>query len=298
MPVFDPELVPFPLFRRGKVRDVFDLGDRLLIVATDRISAFDVVLPNPVPDKGSLLTGISSWWFDATESVWPNHRTGETVHDLGLGDDIAHSLEGRSTIARKAERVDVECVVRAHLAGSGWKEYSSHGTLAGEPLPSGLKRADRLPDLRFTPALKNDEGHDENVSRTDLGDQVGPALATELERASLALFAHAEPIARRAGFALADTKFEFGYIDGQLTLIDEIFTPDSSRYWDLATWTEGEEPPSFDKQPVRDWLESTGWNKHAPGPTVPADIIEATRSRYRDVFRRLQASSADPGAAK
>jgi len=279
--------LPFPAYRRGKVRDVFDLGDRLLIVATDRLSAFDVVLPTAIPGKGALLTAISDFWFDRTEGILPNHRTGESLDELGISVDQRSLLQGRSTIVNKAERIDIECVVRGHLAGSGWKEYQSFGTLAGESLPPGFRRGDQLPDLRFTPAVKNDDGHDENISRARLADQIGQDLATRLERTSVDLFASARSIAADAGFVLADTKFEFGFIGGELTLIDEALTPDSSRYWDIATWSPGTEPPSFDKQVVRDWLEASGWNKESPGPELPPEIVGATREKYSEVLRRL-----------
>ncbi len=283
------EGLPFPPYRRGKVRDVFDLGDRLLIVATDRLSAFDVVLPTAIPGKGELLTAISEFWFDNTEHLLPNHRTGQSLDDLGVSPEQLAPLTGRSTIVRKAERIDIECVVRGHLAGSGWKEYQSLGTLAGEDLPPGLQRGDHLPALRFTPAVKNDEGHDENISRARLAAQIGSELATLLERSSFELFTSARSTAREAGFVLADTKFEFGFIDDELTLIDEALTPDSSRYWDAGTWQPGLEPPSFDKQIVRDWLETIGWNKEPPGPELPADIVASTRDKYAEVLRRLTA---------
>jgi len=282
--------LPFPAYRRGKVRDVFDLGDRLLIVATDRLSAFDVVLPTAIPGKGALLTAISDFWFDHTERILPNHRTGESLDDLGISMEQRPLLQGRATIVSKAERIDIECVVRGHLAGSGWKEYQSFGTLAGEALPFGLRRGDQLPDLRFTPAVKYDDGHDENISRARLADQIGRDLANRLEQTSVDLFTSARSIAADAGFVLADTKFEFGFIGGELTLIDEALTPDSSRYWDIATWSPGTEPPSFDKQVVRDWLEASGWNKEPPGPELPPEIVDATREKYAAVLRRLTQS--------
>ena len=284
------EGLPFPAYRRGKVRDVFDLDDRLLIVATDRLSAFDVVLPTAIPGKGILLTAISDFWFDRTALVLPNHRTGDNLSDLaslGLSPEQTAMLQGRATVVLKAERVDIECVVRGHLAGSGWKEYQALGTLAGEALPAGLRRGDRLAEPRFTPALKNDDGHDENISRARLSNLIGADLAGELEQVSLDLYASAGPIASDAGFVLADTKFEFGFVDGELTLIDEALTPDSSRYWDVASWTPGAEPPSFDKQVVRDWLESSGWDKEPPGPNLPVDIVAATHDKYAEVLRRL-----------
>lgn len=284
------EGLPFPAYRRGKVRDVFDLDDRLLIVATDRLSAFDVVLPTAIPGKGILLTAISDFWFDRTADILPNHRTGDDLSDLSslaLTPEQTTSLRGRATIVRKAERIDIECVVRGHLAGSGWKEYQARGTLAGEALPAGLRRGDPLPDLRFTPAIKNDDGHDENISRARLAALIGAGLADRLEQISIDLFGSARKIASGAGFVLADTKFEFGFINGELILIDEALTPDSSRYWDTASWKPGAEPPSFDKQVVRDWLEASGWDKEPPGPELPASIVGATRDKYAEVLRRL-----------
>ncbi len=284
--------LPLPLFRRGKVRDVYSLDDdRLLIVATDRLSAFDVVLPTPIPGKGELLTAISNVWFDRTSDMVPNHRTGDSIDSLGLEGEPDSGLARRSTIVRRAERIDVECVVRGNLAGSGWKEYAQFGTLAGEALSSGLLRGDPLPELRFTPAIKNDTGHDENISRAELASRIGGDLAHRLEVASKEIFQFARETARTSGFVIADSKFEFGWIDGQLTIIDELLTPDSSRYWDIATWTAGSEPPGFDKQPVRDWLEASGWNKEPPGPELPSDIVESTRKRYATVLERLTGTS-------
>jgi phosphoribosylaminoimidazole-succinocarboxamide synthase len=285
--VVEIEGLPFPLFRRGKVRDVFDLGDQLLIVATDRLSAFDVVLPTPIPGKGRILTSISEFWFDQTEEIVPNHRSGSSLEALGLDAEALGMLDGRASIVRKAERIDIECVVRGNIAGSGWKEYASAGTLAGKPLPEGLRRGDELPAPQFTPAAKNDTGHDENISIEQLRSVVGREMADDLETTSLELFGFARELALKAGFVLADTKFEFGLIDGQLTLIDEALTPDSSRYWDVASWTPGTEPPSFDKQVIRDWLEASGWNKEAPGPVLPDLIVESARQKYAEVLDRL-----------
>lgn len=295
MPRFEQALIDvselhLPLFRSGKVRDVFDMGDRLLIVATDRLSAFDVVLPTLIPGKGKLLTAISDFWFDRTEDVVPNHRTGIQVETLALEPDQLDHLTGRSSIVWKAERIDIECVVRGHIAGTGWKEYEEFGTLAGESMPAGLRRGDALPEVSFTPAAKNDVGHDQNISRGELGNRIGVKLAADLEDASVRLFLRAREIADSAGFVLADTKFEFGVINGQLTLIDEALTPDSSRYWDITTLQQGLEPPSFDKQVVRDWLESSGWNKEPPGPVLPKSIVNTARQRYAEVLERLRLS--------
>lgn len=281
------QLTTLPLIRKGKVRDIYDLGDRLLLVASDRLSAFDVIMPTPLHGKGELLTRIATLWFGASRPIMPNHLVTTSLDDLPLTDQERAALSGRSMIVRKAGRIDIECVVRGYLAGSGWKEYIESGTLAGESLPTGLRRGDRLPQAAFTPAIKNDLGHDENISWRRLVDLIGQTEATRLRDASFALYTFGSERAGAAGFILADTKFEFGTIDGQLTLIDEVLTPDSSRYWLASDYVPGEEPPAFDKQIVRDWLESTGWNKQSPGPDIPAEIVEKTLARYREVASRL-----------
>lgn len=285
------QLSRYPLLRSGKVRDLFDLGEALLIVATDRLSAFDVVLPTPIPGKGKILTAISNFWFDRTIGIIPSHRLERSLDDLELLTSERDILEGRSVIVRKAARIDIECVVRGYLVGSGWKEYQATGMLAGEPLPSGFQRGDRLPEPMFTPAIKNDEGHDQNISRRQFSAVVGADLANALEEHSTELFRMGSSIARKAGFTLADTKFEFGHVEGTLTLIDEVLTPDSSRYWDVRTPSAGSEPPSFDKQIVRDWLEATSWTKTHPGPELPPAIVEETRRRYQQVHERLKQTS-------
>jgi phosphoribosylaminoimidazole-succinocarboxamide synthase len=283
-------LANYSLIRSGKVRDIYDAGDRILLVASDRLSAFDVILPTPIPDKGKILTAISEFWFTQTGSVCPNHLITTDIASLDLSTTEADALRDRTMIARKAERIDIECVVRGYLAGSGYKEYVASGTLAGESMPDGLRRGDPLPEIRFTPAIKNDEGHDENISRQKLVSLIGAGLASRLETMSTDLFTFASDRAERAGLVLADTKFEFGWIDGQLTLIDEALTPDSSRYWDAAAMRPGSEPPSFDKQIVRDWLESQPWDKTAPGPMIPDDIVALAQDRYRQVYDRLISS--------
>lgn len=283
----------YPLLRSGKVRDLFDLGDELLIVATDRVSAFDVVLPTAIPDKGKILTAVSEFWFGRLNNIVPVDRVDRCLDDLNLTDVEHDVLEGRSVIVRKARRIDIECVVRGYLVGSGWNEYRETGALAGEPLTRGLRLGDRLPSLRFTPAIKNDEGHDQNIHRIELARIVGEQLAGVLQALSLQLFQLGTRIAGRAGFILADSKFEFGMVDGELTLIDEALTPDSSRYWDTRELSIGSEPPSFDKQIIRDWLESTPWDKSHPGPELPMRIVEETRWRYLQVLERLTRSSDD-----
>jgi phosphoribosylaminoimidazole-succinocarboxamide synthase len=277
---------------RGKVRDLYDLGDKLLLVATDRISAFDVVLSPAVPDKGRILTRISAYWFQETKDIVPNHVV---THDLAeirkalpAGAALpAAEFDGRVTLARKAERVDAECVVRGYLVGSGWKEYQKTGKVCGHALPAGLKEAQRLPEPLFTPSTKADQGHDENISRETLATLVGPELARRLEDLSLKLYKAAAARLAAKGLILADTKFEFGFIDGELCVIDEMVTPDSSRIWDAAAYTVGKTPESFDKQPVRDFLEKMGWNKQPPAPVLPPDVVQATVARYRDALKRI-----------
>jgi phosphoribosylaminoimidazole-succinocarboxamide synthase len=275
------------VFRRGKVRDTFDLGDgTLLMVATDRLSAFDVVLPTPIRDKGAILTQMSRWWFDRTDHIVPNHLRPDDPQTLPAGVP-RDEWRLRSMRVARGERIDIECVVRGYLAGSGWKEYRQHGTLAGEALPAGLQNSSKLPELRFTPAAKNDEGHDENISRAQLADAVGNDLARQLEEVSLQLFEYATVECARAGLILADTKFEFGWVDGELTLIDEVFTPDSSRFWEGSSYREGVDQPSFDKQFVRDYLETLDWDKTPPGPELPPEVVAHTRDKYREAARRL-----------
>ena len=272
------------VFRRGKVRDTFQLGDgTLLMVATDRISAFDVVLPTPIPDKGRVLTQMSRWWFQHTADVVPNHL----LPGEDLPEGVPQDWSDRTMHVRRAQRIDIECVVRGFISGSGWKEYREAGTLAGEPLPSGLRESARLQAPRFTPAMKNDDGHDVNISRQQLANLVGRDLAEQLESVSLKLFDRATVQCEGAGVYLADTKFEFGFIDGSLTLIDEVFTPDSSRFWEISEWHEGEAVPSFDKQFVRDYLETLHWDKTPPGPALPEDVVQGTGERYRQAARRI-----------
>ena len=274
------------VFRRGKVRDTFELDDNtLLMVATDRLSAFDVVLPTPIPDKGRVLTQMSRWWFHKTNEIVPNHLLPDD-HDVLPAAQREDWLQ-RSMRVRRAERIDIECVVRGYISGSGWKEYSKEGTLAGEGLPEGLLESGKLDHPRFTPAAKNDTGHDENISRANLADVVGRELAEQLERVSLELYDTAAEHCRERGVILADTKFEFGHVDGELTLIDEIFTPDSSRFWEVSEWHEGQAVTSMDKQFVRDYLETLKWDKTPPGPELPAEVVEGTRKRYLEAARRI-----------
>ena len=264
-----------PLFARGKVRDTYELpGDRLLMVSTDRISAFDHVLPTGIPDRGNVLNQLSTFWFRRTGDIVENHL-------IEPGDD------GRSMVVRRAQRVDFECVVRGYLAGSAWAEYRRQGTMAGEPLPPGLRQSEKLPEPIFTPATKAETGHDENVTFTRMSREVGEELAGKLRDASLALYTFAAGQAEASGLILADTKFEFGLIEGRLILIDEALTPDSSRYWDAERYQVGTAPESFDKQFVRDWLEQSGWDKESPPPPLPDDIVAQTRQRYLTAYERL-----------
>jgi phosphoribosylaminoimidazole-succinocarboxamide synthase len=260
----------------GKVRELYALDDeRLLLVASDRISTFDVVLPTEIPDKGRVLTGLSAFWFARTSSIVPNHL-------LGL------QVDGRSSECRRLEMLPLECVVRGYITGSGWKDYQATGATSGHTLPAGLRESDRLPEPIFTPSTKADEGHDENIDLDQAGELVRPERLQEVERVALELYRSASEHALTRGIIIADTKFEFGVTAaGQLTLIDEVLTPDSSRFWPADTYRAGTSPPSFDKQFVRDYLETLDWNKKAPGPPLPREIIERTSEKYREALARL-----------
>jgi phosphoribosylaminoimidazole-succinocarboxamide synthase len=277
------------LFKRGKVRDIYEVDGQLLLVATDRISAFDVVLPTPIPDKGRILTQLSVFWFERTRRLTPNHLLSAQLSDLP--DPLrpyADLLRDRFMLVRKAKVIPIECVVRGYLYGSAWREYQATGQVCGIPLPSGLRLADRLPEPLFTPATKAEVGHDENIPFHKVVDMVGRELAERLRELSLQLYRFAADHAERCGLILADTKFEFGLTDdGQLILVDELLTPDSSRFWDAATYAPGKPQDNFDKQFIRDYLERIGWNKEPPAPSLPPDIVEKTRQRYWEAFRRL-----------
>jgi phosphoribosylaminoimidazole-succinocarboxamide synthase len=276
----------FPLFRRGKVRDVYDLGEHLLIVASDRISAFDVILPTPIPDKGRILTQISLFWFDFLKE--PCHLVATEVSDFpAVLKPYSEWLKGRSMLVRKANRFDVECVVRGYLAGSGWKDYQNTGAVCGIPLPAGLRQCAKLDPPLFTPAAKNDIGHDENISFETMTAMTGEKVAGELRTRSLNIYERARDYARERGVILADTKFEFGEVDGRIILIDEVLTPDSSRFWPAAEYTEGRDQRSFDKQYLRDYLETLSWDKTPPGPKLPPEVVENTRNKYLDAHRLL-----------
>jgi phosphoribosylaminoimidazole-succinocarboxamide synthase len=285
-PLMDAAAPGLTLFNRGKVRDTFDLGDHLLMIATDRMSAFDVILPNGIPDKGTILTQMSRWWFEQTEAVCPNHLDPGGKWPKILA-DREKEWEPRSMLVRKADRVDIECIVRGYLAGSGWKEYQKSVSLAGLPLPAGLRESDRLPRPQFTPSTKNDAGHDENISIAQMAELVGGDVTDQLEKLSIDLYSAAAGIALERGVILADTKLEFGFIDDRLHLIDECFTPDSARDWDAETYTPGQPQPSMDKQYLRDWLETLDWDKTPPGPEIPEAVILGIRDRYLLAYRRI-----------
>jgi phosphoribosylaminoimidazole-succinocarboxamide synthase len=274
---------------RGKVRDTYDLGERLLIVATDRISAFDVVLPTGVPRKGEVLSRLSAWWFDRIKEVVPNHFvalvTAENAREVPL--PLDERYYGRSMIVRKAKRLDAECIVRGYLAGSGWKEYQRLGSVCGIPLPEGLREAGRLPEAIFTPSTKPEVGHDENISYEELEGLVGEDAATAMKLRSLAIYAYASAVALERGIIIADTKFEFGLWNDEVMLIDEVLTPDSSRFWPLDGYAPGGPQPSLDKQPVRDWMAASGWKDGDPPPTMPPEVVAATTERYLAVYKML-----------
>ncbi len=287
--VTETNLTNVALANRGKVRDLYDLGEQLLIISTDRISAFDVVLPNGIPYKGQILTGLSEFWFDYTKSIVDNHIISTDVAqypDVLQAD--ADVLKGRSMLVRKANRIDIECVVRGYIAGSAWAEYQADGTVCGEKLPPGLTESERLPELIFTPSTKAEQGeHDENISIAEMEAEIGKELSERIIQTSFALFEAASEHAEKSGIILCDTKFEFGQIDGQLILIDEVFTPDSSRFWPKDEYKPGSSPPSFDKQYVRDYLSDVGWNKEPPAPELPAEVINQTSEKYLEAYRLI-----------
>jgi phosphoribosylaminoimidazole-succinocarboxamide synthase len=281
--------LPFKVWTRGKVRDVYDLGDNLLIVASDRISAYDHVLPTPVPGKGEVLCRTSNFWFEKLKDVCPNHLVAVDVKDFPK--DVqphADRLKGRSVLVKKAKRVDVECVARGYLAGSGWKEYRESGAVCGVALPAGLVESSQLPEPIFTPATKEEVGtHDENISFERMAALTGRETAQKLKDLTLRLFREASVYAEARGFLLADTKFEFGLVDGKIILIDEALTPDSSRYWDKASYKPGTAQDSFDKQYVRDYLTRIGWDRKPPAPALPEDVVSNTRAKYIAAYERL-----------
>jgi len=298
--------LPLPLFRRGKVRDVYDLGDRLLIVSTDRISAFDVVLPCGIPDKGKVLNQLSAFWFEKTAHILPSHlikvidsvdmlrdviaraespKQSQWKRDSSL--TLGTSLIGRSMLVAKAERVPVECVVRGYLSGSAWAEYKEIGKVGHIQLPSGVKESQELSQPIFTPTTKSDTEHDRPLTNQDIKDLGIENIFEELEQKSLLIYGYARDYAKAKGIIIADTKFEFGFSNGKLALIDELLTPDSSRFWDVSQYKVGHSQPSFDKQPVRDWLSASVWDKTPPAPMLPPEVIERTSKKYREVYSRL-----------
>jgi phosphoribosylaminoimidazole-succinocarboxamide synthase len=287
--LFESSLGATPV-RRGKVRDVYDFGDRLLIVATDRISAFDWVLPTGIPDKGRVLTQMSEMWFSRLAT--PNHMISMNPQEVPLpeGTDRA-ALAGRSMVVRKSRVFPVECVVRGYLSGSGWKEYQKQGAVCGIALAAGLRESDRLPEPIFTPATKEESGHDVNIPFERMSEIIGAAVAGELRRRSLDIYARAAEYALSRGIIVADTKFEFGDCAGEIILIDEVLTPDSSRFWPADLYQPGRSQPSFDKQFVRDWLETTGWDKNSPPPALPDDVVAKTRAKYIEAYEKLSGAT-------
>jgi phosphoribosylaminoimidazole-succinocarboxamide synthase len=283
------------LHARGKVRDIYEVDpEHLLMVTTDRISAFDVILPTPIPDKGRVLTGLSLFWFEQTRDLVPNHVVSPAVDDLPR-EFAAHrdELAGRSMLVRRARMIPIECVARGYLSGSGWKEYRRDGTVCGIRLPGGLTESDRLPEPIFTPATKAETGHDENISLERAGLIVGHGLAERLRELTLTLYQRGAALAAARGVILADTKFEFGFAGGQITLCDEVMTPDSSRFWPADGYMPGGPQPSFDKQYVRDWLDQSGWDHEPPAPDLPPEVASQTAARYREAYERITGEAFD-----
>jgi phosphoribosylaminoimidazole-succinocarboxamide synthase len=280
------------LLGRGKVRDIYDLGDQLLIVATDRLSAFDVVLPTPIPDKGRVLTQISLFWFDKLKDVVPHHVLEAKIFTGELA-PYAEKLAGRAMLVRRTDPFPIECVVRGYIVGSGWKDYQKTGAICGIPLPAGLRESDKLPEPIFTPSTKATTGHDENISFEEAAKRIGLPLAERLRDTSITLYKRAAEHAATRGIIIADTKFEFGMRGNELIWIDEALTPDSSRFWPADQYAPGSAQPSFDKQFVRDYLERIGWNKQPPAPELPADVVSGTAQKYRDAYQRITGHALD-----
>jgi phosphoribosylaminoimidazole-succinocarboxamide synthase len=282
-----------PRVASGKVREMFDAGDNLLMVATDRISVFDVVLPTPIPDKGAVLSGLSVFWFERTKAIVPNHLVAWRLREFP-STMRSKELAGRSQLVRKAEMVPLECVVRGYITGSGWKDYKATGEVCGHKLPAGLLEAQQFPEPLFTPSTKASTGHDENIAIDQAKEIVGDAaLVDRIADVSIRLYEDARDYAASRGIILADTKYEFGLADGELIVGDELFTPDSSRYWPADEWEPGTNPPSFDKQYVRDYAETVGWDKTYPGPDLPDEIVAGTTARYREAYERITGQSFD-----
>jgi len=285
-------ITEIPLVHQGKVRDMFDLGDSFLMVASDRLSAFDVVLPTPIPNKGKILTQLSVFWFN-TLGV-PNHLITANVEEYpAILQKHKDYLRGRSMIVKKAKRHDIECIARGYIVGSGWKDYQKTGTICGFELPPNLKLSSILEPPLFTPSAKMDEGHDINISYQEMIRMTGQSVGEKLRDMTLDIYGKARQIAEKQGIILADTKFEFGEVDGEIILIDEVLTPDSSRYWAKDTYKEGENQDSFDKQYIRDWLETLDWDKTEPGPEIPVNIVQKTQDKYIEIFERLTGKSPE-----
>lgn len=288
--LYQSKISSLSLLNRGKVRDIYDVDDdHLLIVTSDRISAFDVVLPDPIPGKGNVLTTVSNFWFARTENLVANHLTGRSLDSVGLGNDEAGQLEGRAIVVRKLKPLPVEAIVRGYIIGSGWKDYQRSGAVCGIELPAGLQQAQQLPEPIFTPSTKAEAGeHDENISFAETVELLGVELAEKVRTLSLTIYRQAAEFAAERGIIIADTKLEFGFDrNGELYLIDEVLTPDSSRFWPADSYRTGISPPSFDKQYVRDYLETLDWNKQAPGPALPEEVIRQTAAKYREAQDRL-----------
>lgn len=290
--ISETRLKSFPLIGRGKVRDIYDLNRQILLVATDRLSAFDVVFNEPIPHKGRVLTALAVYWFEQTQSILPNHLISADIDDVpGLTAEEREGLRGRSMLVKKGEVVPIECVVRGYLAGSGLKEYQQTGTVTGIRLPDGLVESSKLPEPIFTPTTKESAGHDQPITFAQMADRVGGELAAKLRDYSLQLYQSAAQIAEKSGIIIADTKFEFAMVNGVLTVVDEIFTPDSSRFWPLDQYEAGKSQPSFDKQYVRDYLETLGWNKQPPAPALPAEVIAKTSEKYLEAYQKITGKS-------
>jgi phosphoribosylaminoimidazole-succinocarboxamide synthase len=286
--IFETQLPDLPLHARGKVRDVYEAGDHFVLVATDRLSAFDCILPTPIPDKGRVLTQMTIFWLDLLRDLLPNHFVSARVDNYPVEfHRYREQIEGRSMLVRRAQMIDFECVARGYLSGSGWKDYQRTGAVCGIPLPASLLESSRLPEPIFTPATKALTGHDENVSLESVTAKIGRDLAERLRSLTLGIYRHAAEYAASRGIIIADTKFEFGFIGKTLTLADEVLTPDSSRFWPADTYRPGGPQPSYDKQYVRDYLESIHWNKQPPAPELPPDVVERTSDKYRDAYRAL-----------
>jgi phosphoribosylaminoimidazole-succinocarboxamide synthase len=280
-------LIDLPVLYSGKVRDIYDAGDdRLLLVASDRMSAFDVVMAEPVPDKGRVLTAMSAFWFELLRDVAPSHLIATDLGSFPAGAQVPDAA-GRSMLCRRADMLSIECIVRGYLSGSAWKEYRANGTMHGTPLPAGLEESAQLPAPVFTPSTKATSGHDENISFDRAVEQVGAELAERARAVSLELYTRGAAWALERGIIIADTKFELGLVGGELVVADEVLTPDSSRFWPVDEWKPGTTPPSFDKQPVRDYLETLDWNKTPPPPPLPAEVVTATRQRYVEAYERI-----------